>query len=356
MGMIKKITLINFQVHKRLELEVNERFNVWTGANDSGKSSIIRAMYWAFYNQPSGDWMQRIDRSGKKRVTTVKILFADDTLLIRKKGDGINLYKVDGEKYENFGYSIPEQVAEKLRMYPLETNKEIFNINVGMQDDKAFLIHESAPARASVLDVLTGNSIIQKAISSFGKESIAKSKQISMLEQSIIEDEESLKSLPDIDKADELARAAQYTHEDLYVNWIPILEWLQKDLKEWEEYDVILKDTEKYIIDIEPIQQLHRKYLMMRIETNKLHDLLDDYESHKDNIIDIPDLSYIIELAQKDDKLLCEVEKLKELKAEYNEVMQDLEICNNEIYCNESLLERLKKKNPQCPTCGKDWK
>jgi exonuclease SbcC len=150
-------------------LEFDKRLNVIVGSNDSGKSSIIRAIHWVFFNEPNGDWMCRIDEKGEQQVAEVKIVFEDDTVIVRKKGQGVNVYEVDGDPYENFGYDVPSQVLEKLKIYPLITNKKTFNVHIGMQGQHPFLIHESGPVRASVLDVLTGNSILQKGISSFNK-------------------------------------------------------------------------------------------------------------------------------------------------------------------------------------------
>jgi len=70
-SMIKKLILKNFQIHKKLVLEFDEKITVIKGSNDSGKSSIIRAIYWIFYNQPTGDWMCRIDNDGTINDTSV---------------------------------------------------------------------------------------------------------------------------------------------------------------------------------------------------------------------------------------------------------------------------------------------
>jgi len=121
--MIEKIWLKNFQIHKKLEIKFDKNFNIIVGANDSGKSSIIRAIHWVFYNSPSGDWMRMINKDGEMEKATVKILFKDGTIIKRIKGNGINKYEINGEEYENFGFQVPKPILEKLRIERFETNK-----------------------------------------------------------------------------------------------------------------------------------------------------------------------------------------------------------------------------------------
>ena len=56
---IDKIILENFQSHKYSELEFVEGLNAIIGSTDSGKTAIFRAIKWALYNEPQGDYFVR---------------------------------------------------------------------------------------------------------------------------------------------------------------------------------------------------------------------------------------------------------------------------------------------------------
>lgn len=50
MRMISKITIRNFQTHKKSELEFTDGVNLIVGSSDNGKSSVIRAFRWLAEN------------------------------------------------------------------------------------------------------------------------------------------------------------------------------------------------------------------------------------------------------------------------------------------------------------------
>ena len=56
---ITKLTLENFQSHKYTVINFDEGLNSIVGATDSGKTAIFRALKWALYNDPSGDYFIR---------------------------------------------------------------------------------------------------------------------------------------------------------------------------------------------------------------------------------------------------------------------------------------------------------
>ena len=52
--MISRIVIHNFQCHKDLDLDLG-RSTVLAGNSNSGKTAVLRALYWVLYNTPSGD-------------------------------------------------------------------------------------------------------------------------------------------------------------------------------------------------------------------------------------------------------------------------------------------------------------
>ena len=75
MKYIKKVNLVNFQSHKDTTIEFDKGLNIIVGASDSGKTSILRGIKWALYNDPSGDYFIREGES----ECSVTIYFSDMT-------------------------------------------------------------------------------------------------------------------------------------------------------------------------------------------------------------------------------------------------------------------------------------
>ena len=50
----KYLHLINFQSHLNTVIELHPGLNILVGESDQGKTAIIRALRWLFYNEPRG--------------------------------------------------------------------------------------------------------------------------------------------------------------------------------------------------------------------------------------------------------------------------------------------------------------
>ena len=53
--MLSCLSIENFQSHEHSFLEFSKGINVITGSSDSGKTAILRALYWIIWNRPQGD-------------------------------------------------------------------------------------------------------------------------------------------------------------------------------------------------------------------------------------------------------------------------------------------------------------
>jgi len=195
---MKKLILKNFQIHKKLIIDFDEGFNVILGDNDRGKSSIIRALNWIFYNTPAGDWMRRYD--GKKyHTTTAKIIFKNGNIIKRIKGENENKYVVNGEEYENFGFDVPDPVKKILNIKKMKIGSVQILPHIAMQDDPLFLLYESSTVKASVINMLTGAEILQKAIKEFNKDKRNNDKRMRLNEEDIKNFEKEIEKLKFLD-------------------------------------------------------------------------------------------------------------------------------------------------------------
>lgn len=349
--MITKIVLHNFQIHKHLELELTDGLNCILGHNNSGKSSVIRALYWLFYNAPSGDWMRRVDEEGVLGTTKVKVTFSDGTIIQRIKGDGINQYKLDDETFDNFGFQVPQKIKDALKIVPFKTNKQDFNINVSMQEDKPFLINESAPVKASVIDTLTGTSILQKAISSFNKDSLATTKEITEKQKQIEEDKETLSGLADIEKAQTIldeTKLMEIEADQISQDYC--------DLKAIRNNHVKYTNTLSKIVipDIKSIDKFKAEWSEIEKLLQNLQTEAVTIKSYKAAIKDIPEID-VSDLITQYETNHGEHEELDTLQTDHKHHSESLKTLNDQIKEDEEWVAEYYKENPACPTCKGKW-
>jgi len=166
--MISSVSLTNFQIHKKLDFNLTAGMNLIYGSNDSGKSSIVRALHWCFLNSPSGDWMCRIDDSGKTLRTSVKVTFNDDTVICRIRDGKKNIYFFNNEEFSHFGNDVPTPIVAYLKRIDLNLVTTNQRPGLHMQDDQPFMVFESKNAKGGLVNYLTGLDIadrIKKSVS-----------------------------------------------------------------------------------------------------------------------------------------------------------------------------------------------
>jgi exonuclease SbcC len=113
--MLSRLVGINFQKHERVEVIFDPVLTVIVGPTDSGKSALLRLLRWISLNTPDGDSFVRM---GSEKCWGT--LFLDDRKVIRKRGKGINLYKLDRKTFKSFGRgNIPEEISNFVNLGPL---------------------------------------------------------------------------------------------------------------------------------------------------------------------------------------------------------------------------------------------
>lgn len=118
------------------------------GPTDRGKSAIIRALRFIALNKaPKG-----VIRSGA--ATTRVSLKVDDTRVVRSKGK-VNYYQVGEQKLKAFGASVPQDVADLLKI-----NEDNFQ----RQHDAAFWFSKSPSEVSKRLNQIVNLEVIDKAL------------------------------------------------------------------------------------------------------------------------------------------------------------------------------------------------
>ncbi|MGB9903674.1 MAG: AAA family ATPase [Desulfotomaculales bacterium] len=160
---IKSITLENFQSHVKTLIEPAPagKLTVIVGPSDSGKTSIIRALRWLFYNVPQGTDFINVRASAAR----VAVEYAGGRRVVRERHSrNYNRYTVDEQKFEGFGSGVPLEVQEATGVRPVTIGDLEFNLNLAEQLDGPFLGKSvSTGARAKVLGKLAGTEEIDYA-------------------------------------------------------------------------------------------------------------------------------------------------------------------------------------------------
>ena len=157
--MIRELSITNFQSHKDVTLQFTPRVNVIVGASDSGKSALLRSLRWLLLNRPSGTAF-RSHWCGKGEATEVRVLLSNGSTITRSRSGKENLYyyQAKGEealKLEAVRTDVPDEIARLLAID--ET------VNLQAQADHHFLLDESSPEVARILNAVVGLDGIDQA-------------------------------------------------------------------------------------------------------------------------------------------------------------------------------------------------
>lgn len=157
--MLEAIQIRNFQIWKKKTIHFDPKTTVIAGPTDSGKSAILRALYWVFYNQPSGD---EFITKGTDAEVIVRIKIDGHTITRRRGGKLGNVYQLDGTTYKAFGRSeVPAPVADILN---------VTRDNFQRQHDAAFWFSLSAGQVSKELNAVVDLSVVDRVLSQVGKD------------------------------------------------------------------------------------------------------------------------------------------------------------------------------------------
>jgi exonuclease SbcC len=116
--LVSRLKVKNFRRAKKLDISFGP-ITVIRGASAKGKSSMIGALKWLAFNQPSGK--RYINWSSKFALARVE---AEDNVIVRKRGKLDNYYKINGIKYEAIGTGVPPAIVRVLNVSPLNFHRQ----------------------------------------------------------------------------------------------------------------------------------------------------------------------------------------------------------------------------------------
>ena len=305
--MIKKLTLKNFEVHRKSVLEFVPGVNVIAGPSDHGKSSIVRALGLVLLNRPQGLSYVRNTGEDTKTRTFVAAEF-DDCEISRVRSKSDNYYTVNGQQLKAMGAAVPDEVVRAARMNELNIQ---FQFSRKMQH---YLLSLSSGEVARYLNVLLELDIIDETIK----------KVTSIASTADLEYKASLKKADELD--DEIKK----------------LEWLPDALHLLDEADKLESEITAHSEILQKTKKAYAAYsrLNAALENKKV-------KLHNLNV----NFGIVRALAEKIEKEKKQAATIRKHITSVTKAEKRVELSKQELKETEAAYQALYKTIKRCPTC-----
>lgn len=293
--MFQSLSIQNFQPHEKRLVEFDPLVTVFVGGTDVGKSSIIRALYWVCFNQPSGT--EFITRG--KEFTKVELV-VDKHIVTRQRGVQTNWYKLDKSKpFKALGQGgVPESVSNLLN---------VSTDNFQLQLDPPFLLSLTSGQISSALNEIINLSEIDETFSNLDSEL-----RQSRSKHKVIEE-----------------RLAEAKADKLELSWV-----LDADSKLKQ-----LEKKEKELLELSKKRE-RLEYLVTVLE-----------EAEKASSVPVPNTNELDKLKQQWEETKGQRERLADLLGRLKEA--ETLVCDTRKLAEESKKEMKKLTESRCPLCNR---
>lgn len=200
---ISTIIIKNFQSHRHTVLNLDEHVNVILGSSDVGKTAILRALGWVFFNEPQGTAFIRAGETS----TSVELIYSDGYSVKRIRNKKFNGYHInhpdfdEPKKLSGFGSSVPEEIQEITGVRKFEIADKIeSSITYQTQLEGAFLLSESSIKKAKAIGAISNVNIIDRAIQIANSNIKDFRKNINTSEEALKNSEEQIKEYDNLDE------------------------------------------------------------------------------------------------------------------------------------------------------------
>lgn len=285
--MINKLIINNFQSHEKTILKFNPGVNSIIGNSDSGKTAILRALYWVIYNRPSGlafiSYWNRDKNNNPLNKTSVKII-SDTYKIERIRQKDFNGYELEingirQDPFEAIRMDVPEQIDSVLNLN---------EVNIQKQMDSPFLLSESAPDVARFLNKTIRLDLIDTILGNAESKRRKINADIKSFDNEIVTIEKELENYTNIEEAEKLnAQLKEIEIEiDSIENEIMEIGNLNNDYKKY------LKIIQNYVkipfknisLLLEELEEVKKDEIEMKNKIDELNDYQDQYKE-TDNTI-----------------------------------------------------------------------
>jgi len=361
---IQKLILINFQRHKKLELDLEDDINVISGLTGTGKTCVFRALEWVcnFSNISADDF-----RKEGTKETSVKIILDNGFGVERVRSNSINRYILSKEGdsdivFDSFGKETPEEITNALGISQIVIDNEKLNLNFASQDQLNFILDStySDTFKAKLFNKLTGNEMLDDVFKKLNKEHLRISKETKQTEKDIETQEEQLGDYSVRYKEDKKKlnlikdRYEQLLEKIEVYNHLLKLEAKLKTNKDSIEF-LKFKKSQIKDISVDKLNELKEKAKLL----NRYQNLFADLESNKSVIkklnvkkesLAVTDVDF--NLLKKNSETLL---KLKHIQKRFVKNTEQIESVTKQIAKEKELLDNqeteLKELWDACSVC-----
>jgi len=393
--MIKSLTIKNHESHKDTCLEFSPTTNVIIGENDTGKSSILRALKLVVENTAGTFYIPTYD---PKAITECILETSEGDIVTRQRGSkNINNYLLNEEILKGFGQTVPEEIQKVLN---------ITNINIQSQKEPDFLLSNTSGQIASYLNQIVNLNIIDTTLAKIEKRKRTANTSLTIKEKDLEEQEENLLKYANLDNLEiqiksleqlftiytekstrlHSARTNLYERNKLfelilkfeetikYENQINTLIKLNSDIQKTEEIlnkvknlnqernltILYLKDSSKKTQYEEKINQLIELNRKRKEDYNKLIDIAKKYNFREELLKEINKTEKVLKYEKTIKDLLFQTEEGKKLQTKFNNLKNLFELRKDTLQDISSLNILLKEAEKEyqelmpdiCPLCG----
>jgi len=339
--MIKKIEIRNYRNHVKQDVIFSPNVTSIIGSSYAGKSTIIRALRWVMTNKPAGD--QFINWDAER--TIVRVTFDNNIKIIRKKGKGINLYKLNKKEFKAFGNNVPSEISDLFN---------IAEINFQGQHDAPFWFCETAGEVSRQLNGIVNLEVIDKSLANIASKIRKTNAAIEIGEDRLTKliEEHDIKTF--IDHKDNDLKKIEFLNNDLF-----------KKRSERSEMALLVNSIGNHARTIEKAQNKASdalsavsagdKYCKIRkdrIQLNNLINGINNQAAIADNAP--PPFSAIIKKRKTLEKIFDECEAIAELLTKIKKVTK----AEQDAWDKFDRLKKQMKKliGDKCPLCQRPMK
>jgi len=316
--MLKQLELINVGKHSHLIVNFVDGINLIHGHSDAGKSWIIKAIKFLYYNeQPKKDAIRKEDT----KKTSIKGYFSNGITLERIKSKTINAYIliIPGNKPERFdaiGKVVPDRIKEILQTQTIKIENDEIILNIADQMTMPFLLDKSGTFRMKLFNKLAGSDIIDKTMVSLNKDILHIGREEKLEKEHLEEQEKNLKELTEKkEKCQEVYDLFTTSYNELkekLITYDKVNDYSQK----LNDINKGLKEANNKLKNIKTIDEKELLNLDQKIERlDQLNELLYKIKTVKKELLNIEEQLKIAIIPEIDIKEIREkIEKLTKLQ------------------------------------------
>lgn len=350
--MIKSIELVNIQSHKHSKIVFDNNYNCIVGSSNVGKTAIMRAFYWVFYNRPVGTTILNSSWNALKDGTPKDEFYVevetDKGKVKRVRSKTRNSYVLSENGKESVSFDavktdVPQQVVEFLNLT---------NVNVQKQMDSPFLLSLSSPDATKFINECIHLDSIDKLLFTANTEKNALTALGGMYKKDLESMKAQIDSLKWLDKAKAIFDDFKKRGDSLKIkqNELMLLTSLNKQHDSISLIIVKNNKLKKFTLLISEIEGMSPRIKALIELDDSLTSSFQSYEKCESKNYDFRKQKFLISSFEKstsnEKRKQDEIQELKQLQVEYND---KIEIISK----NEKAMNELKKLLPDvCPYCG----